>query len=145
MRTLMGSAHATVTIACTEYYKQYNRHVYVTPKSYLSFLEGYSKLYSNKLKETRGLASSINSGLQKMSDAKLDVGRMKVGAVNLDPSVGAANSLMCIFVMPRACLCAVERTTIWPSVLLINLFMHISMTSFGSDVKDILVDKKDAM
>ena len=96
MRTLMGGAHATVTIACTEYYKRYKRHVYVTPKSYLSFLEGYRKLYSKKLKETRGLASSINSGLQKMSDAKLDVGRMKVGAVNLAPSVDAANSLTCI-------------------------------------------------
>ena len=80
MRTLMGGAHASITAACAEYHKRFRRNVYVTPKSYLSFLDGYRKLYSEKLAETRELASSINVGLQKMNDAKVDVKRMKVGA-----------------------------------------------------------------
>ena len=80
MRTLMGGAHASITAACAEYHKRFRRNVYVTPKSYLSFLDGYRKLYSEKLAETRELASSINVGLQKMNDAKIDVKRMKVGA-----------------------------------------------------------------
>lgn len=82
MRTLMGGCHASVTSACAEYHKRYRRNVYVTPKSYLSFLDGYRKLYSEKLSETRELASSINSGLHKMSDAKEDVNRMKVGVMS---------------------------------------------------------------
>ena len=80
MRTLMGGAHASITAACAEYHKRFRRNVYVTPKSYLSFLDGFRKLYSEKLAETRELASSINVGLQKMNDAKVDVKRMKVVA-----------------------------------------------------------------
>ena len=76
----MGTAHDKVTIACQEYYTSYRRHVYVTPKSYLSFLDGYQNLYTKKLNQTRTMASAINSGLQKMNDAKLDVNRMKVTA-----------------------------------------------------------------
>lgn len=73
----MGTAHDKVTTACQEYYASYRRHVYVTPKSFLSFLEGYQLLYNKKLTQTRAMAAAINSGLQKMSDAKLDVNRMK--------------------------------------------------------------------
>ena len=54
------------------------RHVYVTPKSYMSFLDGFRSLYSSKLAETRELAGAINNGLQKMNGAKIDVNRMKV-------------------------------------------------------------------
>ena len=79
MRTLMGGEHASITAACADYHKRFRRNVYVTPKSYLSFLDGYRKLYSEKLAETRELASSINVGLQKMSNAKVDVKHIKVG------------------------------------------------------------------
>ena len=78
LQILMSGAHTSVVSACAEYYKQYRRHVYATPKSYLLFLEGYCKLYTEKLHEILCLAKSINSGLQKMSDAKVDVSRMKV-------------------------------------------------------------------
>lgn len=78
LQTLMGGIHTSVISACTEYYKQYRRHVYATPKSYLLFLEGYCNIYKEKVKEIQRLASSINLGLQKMSDAKIDVSRMKV-------------------------------------------------------------------
>ena len=74
----MGEAHANVMAVCAEYHKQYRRYIYVTPKSYISFLEGYCKLYTEKLIETRELAGSITSGLQKMNDAKEDVNRLKV-------------------------------------------------------------------
>jgi hypothetical protein len=37
-------------------------------------------LYRRKLTYSRDLAASINSGLQKMNEAKADIGRMKVGA-----------------------------------------------------------------
>lgn len=41
LKLLMGSVHVSVTAACQEYFERYRRHVYVTPKSYLSFLAGY--------------------------------------------------------------------------------------------------------
>lgn len=50
----------------------------MTPKSYMSFLDGFRSLYSTKLAETRELAGAINNGLQKMDGAKIDVNRMKV-------------------------------------------------------------------
>ncbi len=78
LRNVMGDIHTSVISACAEYYKQYRRHVYATPKSYLLFLEGYCNIYKGKVEEIQRLASSINSGLLKMSDAKIDVSRMKV-------------------------------------------------------------------
>ena len=78
LQILMGGAHTSVASACVEYQKRYRRHVYVTPKSYLLFLEGYRTLYKEKLQEVQSLGNSMNSGLKKMSDAKVDVSRMKV-------------------------------------------------------------------
>lgn len=74
----MGSVHVSVTAACHEYFEKYRRHVYVTPKSYLSFLAGYRQLYEKKLGRVRGMAQSIAGGLAKMNEAKVDVNRMKV-------------------------------------------------------------------
>ncbi len=78
LKIMMGQVHVSVTEACQEYFEKFRRHVYVTPKSYLSFIAGYKALYSKKLMFVQELASSINSGLQKMFEAKGDVNRMKV-------------------------------------------------------------------
>lgn len=78
--TLMGNVHGCMRQGCQEYFERYRRNVFVTPKSFLSFIQGYKGMYENKLKHTRGLASSIAAGLQKMNDAKVDVNRMKVRA-----------------------------------------------------------------
>ena len=76
----MGCVHSAVTAACHAYFERFRRHVYVTPRSYLAFLSGFRELYSRKLGATRELASSINSGLAKMNEAKVDVNRMKARA-----------------------------------------------------------------
>lgn len=77
LKLLMGSIHARVRKACQEYHARYRRNVYVTPKSYLSFLQAYITLYDKKLAQTRTMAAAVNTGLQKMNEAKLDVNRMK--------------------------------------------------------------------
>lgn len=51
--------------------------MYVTPKSYLSFIAGYKDLYAKKLKAVKLLADKINSGLTKLLEAKTDVNKMK--------------------------------------------------------------------
>lgn len=77
LKAMMGQVHINVTAACQEYFDKFRRHVYVTPKSYLSFIAGYKSLYEKKLVYVRELATSINSGLSKMGEAKVDVNKMK--------------------------------------------------------------------
>lgn len=74
----MGQVHTHVTAACTEYFEKYRRRVYVTPKSYLSFIAGYKALYTQKLDEVQGLADKIKNGLSKLLQAKADVNEMKI-------------------------------------------------------------------
>lgn len=39
LKLVMGHVHVYVTAACHEYFEKFRRHVYVTPKSYLSFIQ----------------------------------------------------------------------------------------------------------
>lgn len=77
LKLAMGHVHVYVKAACKEYFDKFRRNVYVTPKSYLSFIQGYKELYSKKLKYTQELSVSIQAGLQKMNEAKADVNTMK--------------------------------------------------------------------
>ena len=86
----MGGVHTSVTKACTEYFEKYRRHVYVTPKSYLSFLDGFKGLYTQKLDETSQLRNKILGGLEKLEQAKVQVGDMKVDLAEKNKSLAVA-------------------------------------------------------
>ena len=43
-------------------YYRYRRSTHVTPKSYLSFLNGYKTIYSDKRNEIGELANRMNTG-----------------------------------------------------------------------------------
>lgn len=47
---------------CIEYFQRFRRQTHVTPKSYLSFLEGYKTIYSMKKNEIGLLAERMNTG-----------------------------------------------------------------------------------
>ena len=47
----MGNCHYLVTNICDVYFQRMRRQVYFTPKSYLSYLAAYKKLYTVKYKE----------------------------------------------------------------------------------------------
>jgi dynein heavy chain len=53
------------------------RNVYVTPKSYLSFIDLYKALYKAKWKGIDTDQSNIQSGLAKLLEAVEGVGEMK--------------------------------------------------------------------
>ena len=44
----IGAVHRMVSNVCEIYFQRMRKHVYVTPKSYLSFLTSYKKVYSEK-------------------------------------------------------------------------------------------------
>lgn len=67
LKDVMAHVHVFVTNACKEYFDKYRRHVYVTPKSYLSFLAGYKELYTRKWSfiRVRPRPRSCNVAVQK--------------------------------------------------------------------------------
>ena len=90
LKLAMGHVHVYVTAACKEYFEKFRRHVYVTPKSYLSFIQGFKELYGKKWSYTQELAVSIAGGLQKMNEAKADVNKMKCELAIKNQELGVA-------------------------------------------------------
>lgn len=74
------------------------RYVYVTPKSYLSFIQAYHELYSTKYKAIDKQEQNINSGLFKLAEATEDVEAMKIVLreenAKLDAATEATNKLL---------------------------------------------------
>ena len=65
--------HQRVTLACDEYYEKFRRQVYVTPKSYLTFIEEYQRVYKQKHADLSVLRNSLKVGLDKLLEAGEDV------------------------------------------------------------------------
>lgn len=74
----IAAVHNIVANQCTEYFGQFRRSVYVTPKSYLSFIEFYRDVYKRKFDGVNNEAEKIGSGLLKLNEAEEDVAKMKV-------------------------------------------------------------------
>jgi len=73
----IARVHDIVVNACEEYFQKYRRHVYVTPKSYLSFIQLYKSIYNKFYKEINRKADNIKEGLAKIDKASEDVEQMK--------------------------------------------------------------------
>ena len=74
----MGMVHKLVQDATLEYLTKYRRYVYVTPKSYLSFLKSYTTVYKKEKDGVDVLKIKIDNGLEKLYQAQDDVAKMKV-------------------------------------------------------------------
>ena len=78
LMTHMGKIHSMVVEVCDEYFSKMRRRVYQTPKSYLSFIQNFTGLYSLKLAEIKSKEGRVNLGLQKLIQGAQDVEDMKL-------------------------------------------------------------------
>ncbi|OQS07437.1 dynein heavy chain [Thraustotheca clavata] len=78
LMTHMGMVHRIVTDLCDEYFQKMRRRVYQTPKSYLSFIESYKKMYTVKIEEIKVKEQRVNLGLKKLIQGAEDVRAMSI-------------------------------------------------------------------
>ena len=74
----MGRVHNLVNDVCSLYYNKMRRHVYVTPKSYLSFISSYKTVYKTKVTELEDQEKRVALGLKKLKGAEEDVKEMQI-------------------------------------------------------------------
>merc|ERR1712080_383790 len=74
----MGNVHLMVNTVCDMYYLKMRRWNYVTPKSFLSYLEAYKKLYVVKYKELDDIEKNYKIGLSKIAEASVTIANMEV-------------------------------------------------------------------
>ena len=69
----MAAVHTNINKLCAAYLQKMRKFVYVTPKSYLSFIEEYIKIYNEKKIEISEKENTIINGLKKLESASRDI------------------------------------------------------------------------
>ena len=74
----MAKTHIKINSICSDYYAKMRRKVFVTPKSYLTFIRSYQRLYKTKFDDLTEAEQNYKIGLQKIADTKSDIQKMEV-------------------------------------------------------------------
>ena len=76
MVATMGIVQDLVAESCSEYFERYRRSTHVTPKSYLSFLNGYKVIYTDQKGFLDKQAQRMDTGLDKLLEASESVAKL---------------------------------------------------------------------
>ncbi|XP_076449104.1 dynein axonemal heavy chain 5-like [Babylonia areolata] len=87
----MGSIHDGVAEGCVEYFNRYRRTTHVTPKSYMSFLNGYKTVYADKKSFIGDMAERMNTGLDKLVEAAAAVAELSKELVVKEKELAVAS------------------------------------------------------
>lgn len=87
----MGTVHDGVAQSCLDYFQRYRRTAHVTPKSYLSFIAGYKKVYASKKKEIGDMADRMDTGLAKLVEAAQSVAELAKELVEKEKELAVAS------------------------------------------------------
>lgn len=94
----MGMVHKMVTNVCDEYFTSMRRQVYQTPKSFLSFIDSYQKMYTAKLLALQEKETRVNLGLEKLIQGAQDVEAMKIilakEQIKLEEATASTNKML---------------------------------------------------
>ncbi|XP_030612273.1 dynein heavy chain 5, axonemal [Archocentrus centrarchus] len=72
----MGTFQDLVAEKCGEYFERFRRQTFVTPKSYLSFIDSYKLIYTEKIAHVGTLAERMRTGLSKLMEAEQSVSQL---------------------------------------------------------------------
>ena len=87
---IMSWIHETVSEACVAYFDRFRRTTFVTPKSLISFLESYKKLYKDKQVNIVVMSERMSSGLGKLDEAGASVSILKKDLVEMNKVIAVA-------------------------------------------------------
>uniref|UniRef100_T1J281 AAA+ ATPase domain-containing protein n=1 Tax=Strigamia maritima TaxID=126957 RepID=T1J281_STRMM len=88
---IMGCIQDGVADYCVEYFQRFRRSCHVTPKSYLSFVNSYKSVYSQKQDEINVLTERMDTGLAKLQEASLAVVELKVELDTMEQNLAVAS------------------------------------------------------
>ena len=87
----MGVFQDFVAESCVGYFERFRRTTHVTPKSYLSFIGGYKRVYTEKKAAIQELANRMNTGLEKLQEAGVSVSELSKQLVVKEKELAVAS------------------------------------------------------